>query len=224
MEMRGSSPQERHCISPCKVRARAVCCEEERAEPGRAAGRAGTHPAPLAARNRSICPRISICPASHPHRPPERGWFPQDTRATPTLWGLASAGVSSRSWDSDSFCPGEKGWLGPYLGEVFGYSSPSIGIRYFRVLQVYDPLPHVFIEQHRLVVATWGMRERGEARDVPKEPQAPGPPSGGAVHRGAHSSFGMATRALTQLLAPMGTALHWVVSRGRKSQQRFCFR
>lgn len=75
----------------------------------------------------------------------------------PVQWGLASARVSSHSWDSDSFCLGQKGWLGPYLREVLGYPSPSVGIRYFCVLQVHDPLPHVFVEQHRLIMATWGM-------------------------------------------------------------------
>lgn len=58
-------------------------------------------------------------------------------------------------------------WQRPYLRKVLGYSSPSIGIRDLRVLQVHDALPHVLVEQHRPVVATCGARESREVWGVP---------------------------------------------------------
>lgn len=103
-----------------------------------------------------------------------------------------------------------EGGLEPYLREVLGYSPPSIGVRYFRVLQVHDPLPHVLVEQHRLVMASWGMRERDEAWDVPREPQAPSPVGQcrlpGSSQQWTRSS-GAASGAPTQQLTPTGTAV-----------------
>lgn len=144
----------------------------------------------------------SAAPISHRSSDGSRG-------ATPAQWSLGSARVSRHSWDSDGFCPGQTGWLGPYLCEVLGYSSPSIGIRYLCVLQVHNPLPHVFVEQHRLVMATWGCK-RGVRLGM--SPGSHGLPA----HRWIVplETRGTATTALARLLAPTGTA----VALGRLTQ------
>lgn len=55
----------------------------------------------------------------------------------------------------------------PYLGEVLGDATPTVGIRDLGVLQVHDPLSHILIEQNSPVVTScrggWWTREAVEA-------------------------------------------------------------
>lgn len=39
-----------------------------------------------------------------------------------------------------------------YLGQVLGYSSPSVSIWNFGVLQVHRLLPHIFIQKNRTIM------------------------------------------------------------------------
>lgn len=42
----------------------------------------------------------------------------------------------------------------PYLGEVLGDATPTVGIRDLGMLQVHDPLSHILIEQNSPVVTS----------------------------------------------------------------------